>query len=52
MCESVGKAELLSDDFDSKNSRESGHRPLTCHSSPSLINFALRSSEVLVTLTH
>ena len=45
MCESLGKADLLSDHFDSRQSRE---YPLlvTCHSSPSLITFAFRSSEV------
>ena len=37
MCESVGKADLLSDHFDSKQS---------CHPSPSLTTFAFRSSEV------
>ena len=37
MCESVCKAELLSDHFDSKQSRESVDLPLTCHPSPRLI---------------
>ena len=46
MCESVGKADLLSDHFDSKQSRESVDLPLTCHPSPSLVTFAFRSSEV------
>ena len=46
MCESVGKADLLSDHFDSKQSREAVDLPLTCHPSPSLTTFALRSSEV------
>ena len=46
MCESVGKANLLSDHFDSKQSRESVDLPLTCHPSPSLITFAFRSREV------
>ena len=32
MCESVGKADLLSDHFDGKQSRESVDLPLTCHS--------------------
>ena len=45
MCESVGKADLLSDHFDSKQSREAVDLPLTCHSS-SLTTFAFRSSEV------
>ena len=43
---SVGKADLLSDHFDSKLSREAVDLPLTCHPSPSPITFAFRSSEV------
>ena len=35
MCESVGKADLLSDHFDSKQSRESVDLLVTCHPSPS-----------------
>ena len=46
VCESVGKADLLSDHFDCKHSREAVDLPLTCHPSPSLITFAFRSSEV------
>ena len=46
MCESAGKADLLSDQFDSKQSREAVDLPLTCHPSPSLTTFAFRSSEV------
>ena len=46
MCESVGKADLLSDHFDSKQSREAVDLPLTCHRSPSLTTFSLRSREV------
>ena len=48
VCESVVKADLLSDhfDFDSKQSRESVDLPLTCHPSPRLTSFAFRSSEV------
>ena len=46
VCESVGKADLLSDHFDSKQSREAVDLPVTCHSSPSLNTFAFRSSEV------
>ena len=46
MCESVGKADLLSDHFDSKHSMEAVDLPLTCHPSPILTTFALRSSEV------
>ena len=45
-CESVGKADLLSDHFDSKQSMEAVVLPLTCHPSPSLTTFAFRSSEV------
>ena len=46
VCESVDKADLLSDHFDSKQSREAVDLPLTCHPSPSLTTFAFRSSEV------
>ena len=46
VCESVGKADLLSDHFDSKQSRESVDLPLTCNPSPSLTSFAFRSSQV------
>ena len=46
VCESVGKADLLSDNFDSKQSKEAVDLPLTCHPSPSLTTFAFRSSEV------
>ena len=46
MCESVGKADLLSDHFDGKQSIESGDLRLTCHPCPSLTSFAFRSSEV------
>ena len=45
-CELVGKADLLSDHFDSKQSRESVDLLVTCHPSPSLTTFAFRSSEV------
>ena len=45
-CESVGKADLLSDHFDGKVSRESVDRPLTCHLSSSLTFFAFRSCDV------
>ena len=41
------KADLLSDLFDSKQSRESVDLPLTCHPSPSLTTIAFRSSEVM-----
>ena len=46
VCESVGKADLLSDHFDIKQSRESVDLLVTCHPSPSLITLAFRSSEV------
>ena len=57
-CESVGKADLLTDHFDSKQSREAVNLPLTCDTSPSLTTFAFRSREVrrllflMVALTH
>ena len=41
-----GKADLLSDHFDSKQSREAVALQLTCHPSPSLTTSAFRSSEV------
>ena len=46
VCESDSKADLLSDHFDGKQSRESVDLPLTCHPSPCLTSFAFRSSEV------
>ena len=46
VCESVGKADRLSDHFDSKQSRETVDLLLTCHPSASLTNFAFRLSEV------
>ena len=46
MCESVGKANLLSDHFNGRQSRESADLPLICHLSQRLISFAFRSSEV------
>ena len=46
VCESVGNSDLLSDHFDSKQSREAVDLPLTCHPSPSLTTFAFRSREV------
>ena len=46
VCESVGKADLLSDDFDGKPSTESFYLPLNCHPSSSFTSFAFRSSEV------
>ena len=50
VCESIGKADLLSDHFDSKQSREAVDLPLTCHPSPSLTTFAFRSREVRLLL--
>ena len=46
VCESVGKADLLSDHVDGKQSSESVDLPLTCHPSARLTSFAFRSSEV------
>ena len=50
VCESVDKADLLSDHFDSTQSREAVDLPLTCHPSPSLTTFAFRSREVRLLL--
>ena len=47
LSESVGKATLLSDHFDGKQSRESVNLLLTCHPSPSLITVAIRSREIM-----
>ena len=46
VCESVGKADLLWDHFDSKQSREAVDQHLTIHPSPSLTIFVFSSSEV------
>ena len=46
VCGSVGKADLLSDHFDSKQFMEAVDLPLTCHPSASLTTFAFRSREV------
>ena len=43
VCESIGKADLLSDHFVSKQSIEAVDLPLTCHPSPSLTTLAFRS---------
>ena len=43
VCESVGKADLLSDHFDCKQFSEAVDLPLTCPPSPSLNTFAFRS---------
>ena len=46
VCESVGKADLLSDHFDSEESREAVDLPLTCNRSSNFTTFAFRWSEV------
>ena len=46
VCESISKADLLSDHFDSKQSREAVDLPLTFHPSPSLTTFTFMSREV------
>ena len=46
VCQSVDKADLLSDNFDSGLLGVSADLPPTCHPFPSLITFAFRSSEV------
>ena len=46
VCELVGKSDLPSDHFDSKQSREAVDLPLTCHPSPSHTTFAFRSRDV------
>ena len=46
VCESVGKADLLSDHFDSKQSRDAVDLLLACRPSPTLTTFAFRSREV------
>ena len=46
VCESGGKADLLSDHFGAKQSKESFDLPLTCHPFPRLTTFAFRWSEV------
>ena len=42
VCESVGKADLLSEHFDSKQSKEAVDLPLTCHPSRSLTTFCVK----------
>ena len=46
VCESVGKADMLSAHFDGTQSRDPVDLPFTCHPSPSLTTFAFRSREV------
>ena len=50
VCESVGRADLLSDHFDSKQSGESVDLPLTCHPYLRHTTIAFRSSEVRLLL--
>ena len=46
VCESVGKADMLSAHFDRKQSRDPVDLPSICYPSPSLTTFAFRSREV------
>ena len=46
VCELVGKADMLSDHFDGKQSGDPVDLPSTCHPSPSLTTFAIRSRVV------
>ena len=46
LCESVGKADMLSAYFDGKQSRDPVDLPSTCHPSPSLTTFVFRSRGV------
>ena len=46
VCESVGKADMLSAHFDGKQSRDPVDPPSTFHPSPNLTIFAFRSHEV------
>ena len=46
VCESVGKADMLSVYFDGKQSTDPVDLPSTCHPSPSLTTFAFRSREL------
>ena len=46
VCESICKADLLSDRFDSWQSRQAVDLPFTCHPSPSLTTFLFRLREV------
>ena len=46
VCDSVGKADLLSDHFESKQSTEAVDLPLTCYPSPSFTTFSFRLTEV------
>ena len=46
VCESVGKADMMSAHFDGKQTRDPVDLPSTCHPSPSLTTFAFWSREV------
>ena len=46
MCEYVGKADLLSDHFDGKQSWECVDLPLPCYPSPRLTSFTFRQNDV------
>ena len=46
VCESIGKADMLSAHFDGRQSWDPVDLPSTCHPSPSLTTFAFRSREV------
>ena len=46
VCESIGKADLLSDHLDGMQSKESPDLPFACHPSPRLTTLAFRSNEV------
>ena len=46
VCESVNRADLLSDHFDSKQFKEALDLPITCHPSPGLTTFAFTLREV------
>ena len=46
VCESVGKADMLSAHFEEKQYRDPIDLPSTCHPSPSLTILAFRSREV------
>ena len=45
VCESVGKADMLSAHFDGKQSRDPVDLPSTCHPPPSLTTFTFRSRD-------
>ena len=50
VCDSDSKADLTSNHFDSKQSREAVYMPLTCHPCPNLTTFAFRSNKVRLLL--